>query len=267
MKKLPLIVLFCITALSGLYAASLASVFPNMGAEYIGMLKQGTTLSNSTLDGGISHIVPSGSLIAGRAEEAGTEENSFSVAITAFAPYPESFDSMSQEERMLVLLNILTSVSTQKGTTYISRTAGNKSRILIEESYCIQDPSSPNARIDDPVFTSLPDSLVLYSYQKDNRFGGNTFVLDYTVSENEIFMKVTNHTDMKFLGISCVKPQKLSMFIDVFCTDDGLVVSCLATVYDRNPTITILFYTVDIENSFKRRIIGLKDWFIEELME
>lgn len=265
MKKTVTTIILILAVLCSVFAAkTVRQLLPQIG-EYAELLKEGQTLSNSTLADGILHIVPAGSLIQKRAQEATQEENSFTVGIVALAPYPEKWNGMSEKEKMVALMNIITAVSRQKGITYISRTAGYKPKTLIEESYCISDPVDPKSRIDDPVFTELPSSFTQYSYQKDNRFGGNTFVLDYNCTDTEVLLKITNHTKMKFGPVTCVEEGKLSMYIDAHLTREGVLVSCLATVYDRKPTIRVLFYTVDIEQSFTRRITGLKDWFVEEL--
>ena len=270
MKKLTALgVLFLL--LASLYALpDVSSVFPFLDKESVEKLTEssapgGSALTGSTLKDGILHLVPYSSLIYRRAEEASAEDNSFTVAVSSFSPYPAGWAELDEKGKMLAVLNILTGISGQKGITYISRTAGYKEKTLIEDSYCILDLANPKTEMPDPVFSSLPGSVILYSYQKDNRFGGNTFVLDYRIQENEIFLRITNHTDMKFFGVTCVKKEKLSMYVDAFLTEEGVVISCLASVYDRKPTFTVLFYKIDVEDSFQRRITGMKDWFIKKL--
>ncbi len=265
MKKTVTCAILIVAVLCSAFAAkTVRQLLPQIG-DYANLLIEGETLSNSTLADGVVHIVPRNSLIHQRALTASEEENSFTVGIVALAPYPAGWETMSDNQKAVALLNIMTAVSRQKGITYISRTAGYKPKTLIEESYCISDPGNTKSRIDDPSFSELPKSFVQYSYQKDNRFGGNTFVLDYNCTDEEIFLKITNYTDMKFGIVNCVPAGKLSMYIDAHLAKEGVLVSCLATVYDREPTIKVLFYTVDIEESFRRRITGLKDWFVEEL--
>lgn len=265
MKKFFATALLVSAVLCSVFAAqTVKQLLPRIG-DYANLLIEGETLSNSTLADGVAHIVPKDSLISERAEQAMKEENSFTVGIVALAPYPEGWKDKSDAEKTLAVLNIMTAVSRQKGITYISRTAGYKPKTLIEDSFCISDPDKAKSRIEDPVLSAIPAEYTIYSYQKDNRFGGNTFILDYNCTEEEIFLKITNHTDMKFGFVNCVAAGKLSMFIDAHLAEEGVLISCLATVYDREPTIKVLFYTVDIEESFRRRITGLKDWFVEEL--
>lgn len=269
MKKLLLVLAVLAVLVSPVFALNpIRLLMPYLGEENLKLMtEEGMSLSNSTLDDGITHLVPLGSLIIQRAEVASAEENSFTVALTGFTAYPQSWEGLSQKERMVKLLNMMTAISKQEGAIYISRTAGNKPKVLLEKSYCISDPKKSNSRIDDPVFDTVPATLTLYAYQKDNRFGGNTFEVEYTCTDCEILMKITNCTAMKFMGVTCVAEGKLSMYIDAYCTEEGLVISGLATVYDRKPTVNLIVYTVDIAESFKRRIMGLKDKFIENIME
>ena len=269
MKKTLLVLLALIALVSPVFALNpIRSLMPYLGEENLKLMtEEGVSLSNSTLEDGITHLVPLGSLILQRAQIASAEDNSFTVALTGFTAYPQSWEGLSQEERMVRLLNLMTAISKQEGAMYISRTAGNKPKVLLEKSYCISDPAKSKSRIDDPVFDTVPGTLTLYAYQKDNRFGGNTFEIEYTCSDCEIMMKITNRTAMKFMGVTCVAEGKLSMYIDAYCTEEGLVISGIATVYDRKPTVNLIVYTVDIAESFKRRIMGLKDKFIENIME
>lgn len=268
MKKTSAVVLLVFVIVFSAFSLSrVRQVLPLLGSEKVTLLKSGEVMTGSTLEGEINHLFPSGSNIALRADAAANESNSFSVAITAFTPYPEDWKDLTQEEKMLRLFNLMTAVSEQKGAMYISRTAGYKPKVLLEESYAVSDPDNSKSKIQDPVFTELPSSYSMYAYQEDNRFGGNIFEIDYTASDCEVFMKITNRTAMKFFGITCVEKGKLSMYLDAYCTSEGIIVSGLATIYDRKPTISVLFYTVDIEESFERRIMGLKDKFIENIME
>lgn len=243
--------------------SSVVELFPQIGSEYTDLLLDGYSLSSTTLDGGmISHLAPAGSVAHEIAVAAEGEENSFSMIGTAFYAYPERWKGMGYEEKRLALINILTAISTQEGIEYISRTAGNKPKTLFSESYLVSEPENKKSRIEDPVYTEVPQSISLSSYQKDNRFGGNFYALDYTINGNEVFLRINNITAMKFMGVKCVEKNGLYLYMDVILCDEGLLVCSMATVYDQKPTVNLLFYTVDLESSFTRRLNALKDWFI-----
>ncbi len=188
-----------------------------------------------------------------------------SVSIEANVAYPQSWVALSTEERNLKLINILTGISTQKGVQYISRMAGYKPKTLLEESYCISNLEKPKSRIDDPVFTEVPEVFSLFAYQKDNRFGSNTFTVDYVISENSIKLSIVNHTAMKFAGYTCVKPEKLTMTLEVIQNEKDMTVKGYAFAPDQKAKINLLVYTVEIDSSFERRITALKNWFIDQL--
>ncbi|MCQ2398266.1 MAG: hypothetical protein MJ052_03075 [Sphaerochaetaceae bacterium] len=192
-------------------------------------------------------------------------EKIFTVEIKDSVPYTEAWNKMSLEEKRLNLFNILTSVSTQKGITYISRTAGYKPKTLFEDSYLIMNPDNKKSRIPDVKVAVVPESRILYAYQKDNRFKGNVYRLDYTSSENSVLLKTVNLTDMKFMGVVCVPKEKVEIFFEAVIEQEGFRLNAKAVIYDRDKEIKVPFYTVDLESSFTRRITALKDWFVDQV--
>lgn len=267
-KILVFTILLALVFCTPLFASSVHSLFSEVYSQYVDMLLDGYSLNSTTIDGGaINHLAPLGTVARERALEAEKEENAFSIIRTAFVPYPENWKAMSFEEKRVALMNVLTAISTQKGIQYISRTAGNKPQTLFSESYLVSDPTNKKSRTEDPVYTSVPESFILYSYQKDNRFGGNFYSLDYTVMENEVFLNIGNLTDMKFMGIKCVEKNSLHLYMDAVLAEEGIVICSMATVYDQKPKVNLVFYTVDLENSFSRRLDALKDWFAEEIQK
>lgn len=187
------------------------------------------------------------------------------VSLEEHIAYPESWSNMTNDEMKLNLLNILTRISTQKGLQYISRMAGYKPKTLFEDSYCITDLEKKKSETNDPKFDSLVDSYRLYAYQKDNRFGGNTYTIDYTVCDDAVSLKIVNHTAMRFAGVTCVKPECLTMTLSVKLSEGEFVINGDAFVPDQKAKINLLFYTVDLDSSFERRITAMKNWFIDQL--
>lgn len=258
------VLLFCLTF--GFALESVYDILPEVELSILDeMVNDSITLNDSTLNDGIVKLAPLNSMAYQRAVAAEKEKNSFSVGIVSFVKYPSDWEELSTEEKQLRVFNIMTSVSTQKGITYISKTAGYKEKTLMEDSYCISNPDKKNSKIPDPHFESVPSSYSMYSFQKDNRFGGNVFSLNYANSDKEVFLSISNTTAMKFMGISCVPKEKLSMFIDTYLTEEGIVVFSMATIYDKKPEVKLVVYTVDLEDSFQRRIVGFKDWFFESI--
>lgn len=264
LSVLLIFVLFCAPVFAGSsQTSSVRDLFPSVDSQYIDLLLNGYNMNSTTLEGGvISHLAPAGSVAHEKALEAEKEENAFSMIGTSFFAYPENWEKMSYEEKRLTLVNILTSISTQEGITYISRTAGGKPKTLFSESFLVSEAENKKSKIDDPVYTEVPESISLCSYQKDNRFGGNFYSLDYTIKDEEVFLKINNITAMKFMGVKCVDVNGLYLYMDVVLCDEGILVCSMATVYDQKPTVNLVFYTVDLESSFTRRLNALKDWFV-----
>ena len=190
-----------------------------------------------------------------------------SVSMTERVPYPESYKSLSSEEINLNVFNAVTKISTQKGLQYISRLAGYKPKTLFEDSYCISDPDEKKSRIPDPVFDELLSEFTLYAYQKDNRFGGNTYIVNYKLDEKSVELEIVNHTPMRFGGVSCVKEGCLTMTLKIEqdAVNEEFVITGTAFVPNQKAKISFLFYTVDLESSFNRRVEALKNWFVDQI--
>ena len=74
-----------------------------------------------------------------------------------------------------------------------------------------------------------------------------------------------NSDELKFMGIGIVAEGKVTMLLEITLTDEGILLSGIGAVKDKKPKMTILFYTVDLEESFMNRIIALKDWYLGNL--
>ncbi len=259
MKKF-LIFLLVLMVLSALPASSLRSILPSVDDDTYSRILSGEIVRQNTSDGDLSVIAPSSELVKEKIDYILSLKKGFGVCVGSLVPYPEEWSDMTGEERELALYNSLLKVSTQKGLTYISHRAGDKEKTLFEDSYMLSSPDKKD-RIDDPVVTSVPAYAEYYAYQDDTSFGGNVYSVTYTASGDEIFMDIRNNNDLHLMGINIVKTGKVNMSLDIVETDEGIYVYALASVKDKNPKMTIVFYTVDLELSFYNRIVALSRWF------
>ena len=262
------ILLLCATFSVGVVCAAgnMELVLPDLSAEEMTSLRAGEMLDSSTLGGQIHPYIPLETEAYKRATQAEDASNSFTINTLSFIPYPEHMKDKSLAERQLILFNTMRRLSTQAGITYISHRAGNKPKVLFEDSSYLADPKKRSSRIDDPVVTEFPLSHTDYAYQKDSSFGGNVYRHTYTNSDREIFLEVQNLSSMKVLGIFTAVPvEQLTMVIGTYQLDDGLLVMSLATVEDKPPKVSVLGYTVDLPSSFLKRITSLQDWFVAQL--
>ena len=205
--------------------------------------------------------LPKDSMIRAVAEEEPEEKKNFLIIKSEQIALPENLKNLSQEEVQLSLFNSVSRISTQKGITYISRRAGYKPKVLFEESFYIESPENPKVRLEDPVSEKVPQTLTRFVSQKDTTFGSNVYSHKITANQNEILIEIQNLTTMKYHGITCLKPEELKMYISIIDDPDKITLTSAARVYNHDRTIKILFLTVDIENSFSRRIDAVSTWF------
>lgn len=260
MKRFTTFILIIACCFSLFAFQSLEEVLPNCSESQLAALRNHEMLETSTLGADISAVVPEKSVLTGIAEAAKAATTGFTENLTMLIPYPKAWADLSQEELQVALLNVMRSVSTQTGITYISHRAGDKPKVLFDRSWYLSDPDDRTSKIDDPVVEELPSSIISYCYQKDSTFGGNIYTHTFEIDEDEIFLEVNNVTPLKFLGYTCLKAGQLHMYLDTYLTEDGILLNAMATVADREPQVKVLFITVDLPSSFLRRVTALTEW-------
>jgi hypothetical protein len=68
------------------------------------------------------------------------------------------------------------------------------------------------------------------------------------------------------LGLfTAVKSGQLSINMGTYQLQDGLLLVALTSVRDRKPEVSVLGLTVDLPSAFRRRIVALQNWFIDQL--
>ena len=247
-------------------APSLSTIFPNFSEQQLQSLMQGSVFEAVTSDGQkITNIAPRGCQGMNLAAKSDRLYDGFAVSSVKFIPYPEHFQNLSQNEKEIYLYNLLRSVSTMKGLQYISHLAGEKPTTLFKDSYMISNPDKTNSKIADPVSSSVPSRFDCYAYQKGNRFGGNVYSVKYTIKEGDFLMEISNYTNMKYMGFSCVDKGALHMYLEVIEAEEGFVLFTNAMVSGREPEVKVLFITVDLPSAFLRRTTALSNWFEERV--
>jgi hypothetical protein len=213
----------------------------------------------------IRYFVP-GTEAARRALLVQDIEKGFALGAVNYIPYTPALKAMDQGERQLAIFNKIRAISTQEGVTYISHRAGDKERTLIERSSYMEDDRNLNRLLPDPVVTVFPLTAHSYVYQRDTSFGGNRYEHTYTNSDREIFVSIENISSMKVLGIfTAVKSGQLSMNMGTYQLDDGLLLVALTSIEGRNPTVSVLGLSVDLPSAFRRRIVAVQNWLIDQL--
>lgn len=269
MKRLSLLLFLLLIFSTMLFAApTLSSLFPSFTETQLDNLRNGKVFEAYTnKKQKIADISPLGSLGKNTALIGDRLYKGFSVAALSFIPFPENYMNMTEQERRVTLYNLIRSISTQKGITYISHLAGEKETKLFLDSYMISNPDDKSSKIKDPVSTEVPESFSCYCYQKDNRFGKNVYSVEYKIKDSDFLMEITNYNTMKYMGFTCVEKGALKMYLEVIETDEGFVLYTMAIVADRDPQVKVLFITVDLPSAFMRRITALKEWFTKRVNE
>lgn len=207
----------------------------------------------------VASLVPKGTPLYSTLSNVPSGKDGFAVSSVSFIPCDKS---------VLSLYNALTSVSTQKGITYISRREGMKPKVLFDESYFIEGvykKGTSVTAIADPKYDALPNSEVRYAYQEDSSFGGNIYRYTFSCDGTVINVHVTNETAMKYHGITCLKERELSMFVQITPVNGGVAVNSAAIVTGHKSKVKVLVVSVDLASSFSRRTRALHDWYKEQI--
>ncbi len=264
MKKYTALAVCLFLALSLSAYPALSDILPAVDDETYSSILGGEIVKESTTEGDLSLIAPRSEYVSGKIAEVEAMEKGFGVAVGSLVPYPAGWKTMSESERTLYLYNTLLRISTMTGLTYISHRAGDKEKTLFDECSMLSSDNKKD-KIDDPVVTAVPSYAEYYSYQDDTSFGGNVYRMTYYAKGGEIFMDIRNNNDLKFMGISLVKKDKVNMVFDIQETVEGIYVYALASVKDKNSKVNVIFYTVDLELSFYNRVVALSKWFKKTL--
>ena len=264
----------CIIVVRALCVASLIIAEPSindmiseMPSDKVEAFLSGDTIEMYSLLGEcVPSIAMDGSMGKSKANKDYGKEDAFTLGLSTFIEYPESWKNMSFEEKKLRIINTFLSISTIKGITYISHTAGEKPKVLFSDAYTLVDKDSKKEAYD-VEFSYAPTSYKyqVAAYLKDSIFGGNKYLVDYDISESEIFMTITNYTDLKFLFYKAVAKGELNMCVDAVMTKEGIAIFALATVFGQESSIQTPFGSIHLPSAFMKRITSLKNWFIQEI--
>ena len=268
-KRFFVVLLLCLLSMAGLFASSdeVRKALPFLTEAEYQALDAGEMVYGRTIDGGkITQFFVQGTEAAKHAALAQAEESGFSIGAVSYIPYTPNLKAMGVLERQLAVFNAIRAISTQEGLTYISWRAGNKEKVLIEKSNYMEDSKDLNKLLPDPVATVFPYSEQSYVYQRDSSFGGNRYLHTYTNTDKEIFVEISNISSLKVLGLfTAVKSGQLSIDMGTYQLDEGLLLVALTSVRDRKPEVSILGLTVDLPSAFRRRIVALQNWFVDQL--
>lgn len=266
-KRLSILIILMFLVLPVFAEPSIYDLISDMPQDRVNEFLSGETIEMYSLDGEyVPSIAMEGSMGKSKAKKDYEKEDAFTLGLATFIEYPADWNGLTFEEKKLEIINTFLSISTIKGITYISHSSGEKPKVLFSDAYTLVDKDSKKEAYD-VEFSYAP---VSYKYQvaaylKDSIFGGNKYLVDYDISESEIFMTITNYTDLKFLLFKAVPKGELNMCVDAVMTKEGIAIFALATVYGQESTIETPFGSIHLPSAFMKRITSLKNWFIQEI--
>ncbi len=268
MKRFVFVLLILSLALSALSAEKsiydVISEFPEDRVDE--MLASGIIDFGSPYGEDVPSIAFDGTKGKEKAEEDDEADGCFIMGVASFVPYPDDWADLNHDEKKLRIINTLLSISTIKGITYLSHTAGDEPRVLFSDAYTLTS-ANKGKKAYDVEFTSAPEEYEysIAAYLKDNIFGGNVYLIDYDITEDEIFVTFTNKDKLKFLFFTAVEAEELNMCVDCLMTKEGMALFALATIYREDTSIDTPFVSVHLPSAFNKRIISLRNWFVKEI--
>jgi hypothetical protein len=153
------------------------------------------------------------------------------------------------------LFNHLTALSTLAGIQYYSASR-QALRVFYETSQVIDGPVGKKP-LPDPLYDTLPASLVLYARQKDLTFGDNIYRYDYHTGADILFFVQENLTSMNAGIIPAVGKNKFRSMVAVIDAGDVLLIYAAAMA----KAASVPGMGDRIGASFTNRINAILQWF------
>ncbi|MDR0290162.1 MAG: hypothetical protein LBI06_04435 [Treponema sp.] len=252
MKKVFLFFIISAAALQPIFASSLEDL---VGADRAAILRTATGpitgLQQRTLT---PRLLPRHEGLGRFINEvqSSLDPNLFVESISLYRKPPSG--SWSEAEQ-IGLLNQLTALSTLTGIQYYSESR-KAMRVFYESSQVVDDPVAKNP-LPDPVFNTLPASIMLYTRQKDLTFGDNVYQYSYRTGADAIFFAQENLTSMNTGIIPAIGRNKFRSIVAVIDAGDTLLVYAAAMA----KTASVPGMGDRIAASFTNRVNAIFQWF------
>ena len=186
------------------------------------------------------------------------EEMEPSLYAESLKLYSKPQSSTWTKDEKLALLNEYLALSSLAGMKYYSKTKG-KMRVLYEESDVIDDPENKKI-IKDPVYPHCPDSLIVFTRQKDTTFGENIYRYNYYCRPDVLVFTQENLSTMNYGILPLIGKNKLCSVISVIDMEEYLLIHILS-IAKASPAS---WMKKRVQDSFSNRANALMDWFAEK---
>ena len=165
------------------------------------------------------------------------------------------------EEMFLFLFNHLNSFSSMEGIEYYS---ANKDRMTLYLEKCfLVKKKGKKTPIENPVFSQLPDEIDYVIYQKDTTFGSNWYSVTTKVSEDALWLSMTNIGSMKYFFIPIMG--KGDIKIDIIIIPDGDTIKLYTLSQLKKAVSNVLGKKIYLPGVFDHRVSAIQGWFAHQI--
>ena len=161
------------------------------------------------------------------------------------------------------LANILTGISTIKGTQYYSQSK-KEVTTLFTDAYTVEEPDYAKKTADKHLEAPLPQKLDIFGMLEDSRFGENVYQFSYIFDENHIILKITNIAPMRYSFLKAIDTNCFTCLLDIALTEDEIVVNNKGFC---KPAVLPSFMESRINNAITNRMDALFGWFEKGITE
>ena len=173
----------------------------------------------------VFRLLPSHAVVSGFVNSAKNDLNPGILAESLFVLKKTGSTDLS-EDQWAALFNTATAVSTLSGIQYFSASRG-RMRTFYESSVVVDSPENRKP-LADPVFSAMPQTLVLYARQKDLTFGDNTYRFEYHSGHDFMLFVQENITPMNVGIIPAIGRNSLRVAVAVIDAGDSLLIYAAA---------------------------------------
>ena len=182
------------------------------------------------------------------------EKTDFNTAIESvfYFTYPSVRD---KKYIIMDSFNILTDIKKLEGITYYSY-SHKEERVLFSKVE-IQSGQTRPLTAAEASMSSLPEKHTMTALIEDTTFGNNKYLIDYSVSDESLVMKMSNLERITLAFFPVVKKNGLIFYTAVIPAENGLIIYCNGI----SRTIDSDFIRNRIGISIYNRVTALFNWF------
>jgi uncharacterized protein DUF6675 len=175
--------------------------------------------------------------------------------------YEMPLPDINGEELFLFLFNRLNSFSSMKGIKYYS---ANKDRmtLYLEDCFLVLKKGKKTP-LENPVYSELPEEINFVIYQKDTTFGSNWYNVTTKVSEDVIWLSMTNISTMKYLFFPIMGKGDIKIDIIIVPEENSIKLYTLSQL--KKAVSKVLGKKIYLPGVFDHRVSAIQGWFAQQI--